>query len=136
MVQTEILDFIVPEALMPGSEVNVRVKLRNADTVPGYVEYIIDGNPVDPDKYVAVEGGSSHPVSVSPGETMWLDVHFRYFDMPDWDFNLIATNYEGTSTISRTILVGEVPEVPEVPEVTWMLMPAAVGLGLVVTGRA
>ena len=132
MVLTEILDFVVPRALMPGSDVNVRVKLRNADIVSGYVEYIIDGNPDDPDRYVTVEAGSSHPTSVPPGGTMWLDVYFRYFKMTEWDFNLTATNYEGTSTISRTIVVGAIPVIPET---AWMLIPAVIGLGLVVTGR-
>lgn len=103
VVYTEILDFVVPSSLPAGADVNVRVRLRNADTISGYVAYGIN------DESKTVEAGSSYPMIVSPGGVVWLDVFFRYFKMPDHDWNLTATNYDGTSTISRTIFlsVGE-----------------------------
>ena len=100
---TVIDGFVVPDSLPAGSDVNVSVLLRNTGGASGYLSYGINGNPTSPDRYMTVEAGSTYPIKVAPGGSMWLDVYFRYFKMPGWDFNLTATNEDGTSTISKTI---------------------------------
>jgi len=102
-VYTEIVDFEVPSSLPAGADVTVRLLLRNASNSTGYVQYVIDGNPDNPDRFVTVEAGSSYPNAVPPGESVWLEVPFRYFKMPSWDFVLTARNYERTTQITRTI---------------------------------
>ncbi|GAI35933.1 unnamed protein product, partial [marine sediment metagenome] len=82
-------DFTVPESLPAGSDVTVRVLLRNIGDVAGTLIYGIDGNPDSPDRYRMVEGGAT-PV-LAPGASVWLDVYFRYVKMPSWDFNLTAS---------------------------------------------
>ncbi|MBA7703542.1 hypothetical protein ES703_112328 [subsurface metagenome] len=76
---------------------------------------------------MSVEEGSTYPTSVSPGGSMWLDVYLRYNKMPSWDFNLTATNADGTSTISKTIS----PSVPGEPytQVTDFIIPESLPAG-------
>jgi len=102
---TEIIDFVVPSSLQQGSDVNVRVLLRNVGTGPGHLFVTIDGNPTSPDRYIAVENGTTYPIKPESGDSMWLDIYFRYFKMPAWDFILTASNSEGTSSIIRTIVL-------------------------------
>ncbi|GAI29680.1 unnamed protein product, partial [marine sediment metagenome] len=124
---TVIDDFTVPASLPAGSDVNVRILLRNTGDVAGYLTYGIIGNPTSPDSYMSVEEGSTYPTSVSPGGSMWLDVYLRYNKMPSWDFNLTATNADGTSTISKTIS----PSVPGEPytQVTDFIIPESLPAG-------
>jgi len=96
-------DFIVPDSLPAGSAVTVRILLRNTGAL-GYLDYYIDGNPVNPDRYTQVEAGRT-PASVPSGATVWVDVPFRYWPMPAWDYKLTASNEDGTSSISRTIVL-------------------------------
>jgi len=102
-VYTEVLGFEVPEALPAGADVTVRLLLRNANNITGYVQYVINGNPDNPDRFITVEAGSSYPNAVPPGESVWLEVPIRYFKMPNWDFVLTARNYEGTTKITKKI---------------------------------
>ena len=110
---TEIMEFVVPYALPEGSEVNVRILLRNAGVESGHLFVAINGNPDAPDRYVTVEAGTTHPTQVAPGDSIWMDLYFRYHTMTGWDFNLTATNYEGTSSISKSISLPE-------PEPSWV----------------
>ena len=96
-----IEDFTVPNSLSEGSDVAVKVLLRNAGAL-GRLDYYIDGNPSNPDNYIMVESGRT-PTAVPNGSTVWIDVPIRYFKMPAWDFTLIASNEDGKSYIRRTI---------------------------------
>jgi len=130
-VYTEVLDFTVPNSLPAGADVNVRVQLRNADSIEGYVHCVINGNPNSPDDYITVEGATSHPTSTLPGDSIWLDVYFRYFKMPNWDFNLIATNEGGSSQISRTIHLSTGEGKAEITEIS---LPSELSEGVWITG--
>lgn len=124
---TVIDDFVVPESLPAGSDVNVRVLLRNSGGSSGYLTVAIKGNPTSPGSYIGVESGTTYPNQVAPGGSVWLDIYFRYYKMPGWDFNLTASNDDETSQISRVILVGDVPV--GIPTTTTLSAPSKVGIG-------
>ncbi len=105
-----IIDFVVPDSLPEGSDVTVSVLLKNTGGTSGYLFCVIDGNPNNPDDYITVDTGTTSPTSVAPGDSMWIDIYFRYDKMPNWNFNLTARNYEGTSYINKTITLAA-PEV-------------------------
>ncbi len=122
---TTILDFIVPDSLPSGSDVNVRVLIKNTGGGTGLLSWIINGNPADPDRDVTVEAGGVD--NVAPGNSVWVDVYFRYFKMPNWDFQLLATNYGQTSTISKTITLKE--PVVEIPTSLTITAPPSIEAG-------
>ncbi len=107
---TTIIDFVVPYSLPEDSDVNVSVLLKNTGGASGYLSCVIDGNPNAPDDDRTVETGSTSPTSVAPGDSIWLDIYFRYYKMPKWNFNLTATNFDRTSQISKTITLAA-PEI-------------------------
>lgn len=121
-----IEDFVVPESLPEGSDVTVRILLRNTGAL-GRLDYYIDGNPRDPDRYIMVEAGGTP--TVSPGATVWIDVPIRYFPMPAWNYTLIASNEDGTSYISRTITLS----VAGIPTTLTITAPDKVDAGEIFT---
>ncbi|GAG60508.1 unnamed protein product [marine sediment metagenome] len=98
---TEITDFIVPDSLPEGAPIGeLTVVTRNVGIGAGYLSVAINS-----DKYT-VAAGSSYPTQVAPGGT------FTFYltpeidpNMPNEDYTLTATNYEGTSYITKTILL-------------------------------
>jgi len=98
---TQITDFIIPTSLPAGTPIGeLTVVTRNAGTAAGYLEVGINS-----DKYT-VAYGSSYPTQVAPGDTFtfYLTPEIEP-NMPNEDYTLTATNYEGTSYITKTILL-------------------------------
>ena len=98
---TQVTDFVVPASLPAGAPIGaLTVVVKNAGTAAGYLEVGINS-----ERYTEVMG-NSYPTQVAVGGTFTFYLTLQInTNMPNKDFNLTATNYEGTSYITKTILL-------------------------------